>query len=139
MNGSDTGRRARGTDRGAATRDQLIDAALRLFAIHGYHGVTTRMVTKDAGANLAAINYHFGGKQGLYTAVVEDIAANMGRLMAPLGQQLEAAIARAGGDREALGAAVHGFCVGFVTALIGEERAAFSPFLSQRRWGAICT
>lgn len=112
--------RVRSSHRGAETRDQLIDTALRLFAIHGFHGVTTRMVTKEAGANLAAINYHFGGKQGLYTAVVEDIAAKMGQLMGPLGRQLGEAIDHAGGDRQALGAAVQRFCLRFVTAMIGE-------------------
>ncbi len=115
-------RRPRGNDRGAETRDQLVNTALRLFAVHGYHGVTTRMVTKEAGANLAAINYHFGSKQGLYRAVVDDIAGSMSQLVGPMGQQLAQAVARAGDDREALAAAAHGFCRGFVTALIGETK-----------------
>ena len=58
------------------TRTQLIDAGLRLFAIHGYDGVTTRQLSRQAGANLAAIAYHFGGKQGLYRAVLEKLVAD---------------------------------------------------------------
>ena len=61
--------------RGVGTRQHLIDAALGLFAVQGYDGVTTRALTRAAGVNLAAINYHFGGKQGLYRAVIEDIVA----------------------------------------------------------------
>ncbi len=120
MSQSDTNERVRSTDRGAETRDQLINASLGLFAIHGYHGVTTRMVTKQAGANLAAINYHFGGKQGLYAAVIDDIAVNMGRLIGPIAQRVREAAGRAGGDRQAIAAAVHRFCVDFITALVGE-------------------
>ncbi|MHA1564855.1 MAG: CerR family C-terminal domain-containing protein [Alphaproteobacteria bacterium] len=120
MDGSDSNGRGRGHDRGAETRDQLIDAALRLFAIHGYHGVSTRMVTKEAGANLAAINYHFGGKQGLYEAVIDNIAVNMGRLIGPIANQVREAIDSAGNDRQAIATAVHEFCLGFITALVGE-------------------
>jgi AcrR family transcriptional regulator len=48
------------------TRDKLLEAAERLFLKKGYEGVSIRDITDSAGANVAAINYHFGGKENLY-------------------------------------------------------------------------
>src|SRR3954467_2625064 len=53
-----------------ATRDRLLDAAERLFAEQGYQATTMRGLTARAEANIAAVNYHFGGKQSLLEAVV---------------------------------------------------------------------
>jgi len=52
------------------TRERLLDVAARLFAERGLHKVTVRDICRDAGANVAAINYHFGGKSGLYDEVL---------------------------------------------------------------------
>ena len=51
------------------TRDALLDAAERLFAERGLRSASLRAITGEAGANLAAVNYHFGSKQGLVEAV----------------------------------------------------------------------
>jgi len=59
-----TGRPAE-IDRGA-----LLDAAEKLFAEKGFAGTTTREVVKSARCNLALISYYFGGKDGLYKAVL---------------------------------------------------------------------
>jgi AcrR family transcriptional regulator len=48
------------------TREKLLDTAERLFLEKGYDGVSIRDITDTAGANVAAINYHFGGKENLY-------------------------------------------------------------------------
>lgn len=63
--------RRRGTTHDAATRQRLLYAALRLFSERGYQHVTVRELAREARANLAAINYHFGGKLELYAEVVE--------------------------------------------------------------------
>lgn len=47
------------------TRDRILDAAEALFAEHGFEGTTLRTITAAAQANLAAVNYHFGGKDAL--------------------------------------------------------------------------
>lgn len=54
----------------ASTRDRVLDAAERLFAERGFEGTSLRAVTQAAGVNLAAVNYHFGSKEGLVAAVV---------------------------------------------------------------------
>jgi len=52
------------------TRARLIDAAGEMFAELGFHHTTVRQICKRAGANIAAVNYHFRDKTGLYTEVV---------------------------------------------------------------------
>jgi AcrR family transcriptional regulator len=54
----------------AATRDRLHLAARSVFAERGFAGASVREITSAAGANLGAVTYHFGSKQGLYEAVV---------------------------------------------------------------------
>jgi AcrR family transcriptional regulator len=48
------------------TRCRLLRAAVDVFAHHGYHGASTREICELAGANTAAIHYHFRDKAGLY-------------------------------------------------------------------------
>lgn len=50
----------------AATRERLLDAAESLFAERGYRDTPVRAITATARCNLAAVNYHFGGKLPLY-------------------------------------------------------------------------
>ena len=52
-------------------KEKLIRAAGKLFAEHGFDGVSIRSICSAAGCNLGAIAYHFGGKEGLFCAVIE--------------------------------------------------------------------
>jgi AcrR family transcriptional regulator len=54
-----------------STREKLVEAAGHVFAERGYHATTVREIVKRSGANLAAVNYHFGDKLGLYTEVLQ--------------------------------------------------------------------
>jgi AcrR family transcriptional regulator len=54
-----------------ATQARLLAAATELFAEHGFANVTVRDICERAQANVAAINYHFRGKDGLYQAVLQ--------------------------------------------------------------------
>jgi AcrR family transcriptional regulator len=54
-----------------STRERLIDAAERLFAEHGFDGVTLKQITAEAGQrNASALQYHFGSKLDLVRAIV---------------------------------------------------------------------
>ena len=59
------------------TRARLLNAAARLFAERGFARVTVRDICKKARANVAAVNYHFGGKDGLYHAVMRTAIETM--------------------------------------------------------------
>jgi len=61
----------------ADTRERLLNEGARLFAARGYAGVTVRAICRAAHANVAAINYHFHGKRGLYDAVVQSAIDQM--------------------------------------------------------------
>jgi TetR/AcrR family transcriptional regulator, regulator of cefoperazone and chloramphenicol sensitivity len=54
-----------------ATRARLLKAAERLFAERGFKKVTVREICRAARANVAAVNYHFGDKLGLYREVMQ--------------------------------------------------------------------
>ena len=64
--------------RSEATRQRLIDTGLTLFGRYGFDGVTTRQLATSAQVNQASIPYHFGGKEGVYLAIAEQIAASVG-------------------------------------------------------------
>jgi AcrR family transcriptional regulator len=53
------------------TRQRVLEAAVEVFAEHGFRKTTVRDICKRANANIAAINYHFRDKEGLYTAVLQ--------------------------------------------------------------------
>lgn len=53
------------------TRQRLIEAAARMFVEQGFGSAKVRDIVARAGANIAAVNYHFGSKEGLYAAVIQ--------------------------------------------------------------------
>jgi AcrR family transcriptional regulator len=54
------------------TRRQILRAAGEAFSACGFVGATTRAVAARAGVNVATLHYHFGSKEGLYRAVLEN-------------------------------------------------------------------
>lgn len=52
------------------TKQRLLEAAGEVFADHGFADATVRDICDRADANIAAINYHFQGKERLYAAVL---------------------------------------------------------------------
>ncbi len=67
----------------ATTREKLLEAAGKVFAERGYYNVTIREISRRAGANVAAVNYTFGNKLGLYTEVLrQSVRASQSALLA---------------------------------------------------------
>lgn len=63
------------------TRTRLIAAATPLFADKGFAAVSIRELAREAGVNVAAISYHFGGKEALYQAVLDEQFEPLGQLL----------------------------------------------------------
>jgi len=63
--------------RDTETRERLLKAAERLFADRGFKKVTVRDICRAARANVAAVNYHFGDKLGLYREVLQFAISGM--------------------------------------------------------------
>ena len=60
---------------GEETRGRILRAALQVFGEKGYRDATHAEICHRAGVNTAAINYHFGSKDGLYQATWDEATA----------------------------------------------------------------
>jgi AcrR family transcriptional regulator len=96
---------------GAQTRERLLDAAERLFAEKGFAATSVRDITAAASSNIAAVNYHFGGKHNLYNAVFR-------RRMASMREQRIASIRQARDESGALEAVLNAFATAFLQPLV---------------------
>ena len=56
------------------TKEQILNAAEKLFASLGFAGTSLRAIIREADVNLAAVHYHFGSKEELFTAVIRRVA-----------------------------------------------------------------
>lgn len=70
-------------------KQRLMDAGLDLFGKFSFDGASTRMLTNRAEVNLSAIQYYFGGKEGLYRQIVRSIAVEVGSLVSPRLNEIE--------------------------------------------------
>src|ERR1700704_6607704 len=59
------------------TRERVLRSAAQLFADRGFKKVTVREICRAAKANVAAVNYHFGDKEGLYREVLAQAIETM--------------------------------------------------------------
>ncbi len=74
----------------AATRRALLEAGARLFSEAGYDAVSVEDLARKAGVNKALISYHFGGKRGLYVAVLESGFAEVADRLGLVGEAADA-------------------------------------------------
>jgi AcrR family transcriptional regulator len=68
---------AGGKGNSAESKKRIQQAALEVFAEHGFKGATTREIAQRAGLNIALINRYFGGKEGLFDSVIGAYAQEM--------------------------------------------------------------
>ncbi len=65
--------------RAALDRQEIMEAAMQLFAEHGYHNVSMQEISRKARFGLGTIYKFFKNKEGLYKAIVEEKAAECHR------------------------------------------------------------
>ena len=109
------------------TRVRLLRTALAIFAHRDFQAVSIREIVELAGANIAAISYHFGGKQGLYLATAEFLADTLHAKLDPMLAQ-----ARAGAkDADPMAAArllremIHHLVHNLTMDRLGDDAAGF--------------
>ncbi|MBR1907700.1 TetR/AcrR family transcriptional regulator [bacterium] len=55
------------------SKQRILNSAIKLFAQKGYDGVGIREICKDANANICMISYFWGGKEGLYKGIIDNL------------------------------------------------------------------
>ncbi len=112
------------------TKGRILDAAQSLFAQRGFDAVSLRDITAAAGVNVAAVNYHFGSKEGLIEAL---LMRRMMPVMLERMRLLDAAEEEFGGGVIPVERVLDAFMRPFLTGLQGngEERQLFSKFMGR--------
>lgn len=116
---------------GEETRAILISTAARLFALNGYHGVSMRTLASEAGVNLATVGYHFGGKAGLYEAIMKNIISVRDDFF-PTAEETELRMNKAGDDPHAKGEVVNWFITTLINGMLGDKEHIWPAFLLAR-------
>ena len=98
------------------THERILDAAQKLFANKGLEATSVRDITTEADCNVAAVNYHFGGKEKLY---VESFRAMLGPLRDQRMAMMEELMQR--DPVPALEEYLAGFAEGFLEPLVDES------------------
>lgn len=112
--------RQRSQPRGDDTRRRLVETAIETFAAFGYEGSSTRLLAERAAVNLPAIQYHFGGKEGLYRAAIAHIVAEIDSRVAPVADRVRGALKRAALSRREVAALLDALLDAFVACVVGE-------------------
>lgn len=86
-------RPARGYARGDETRVRIIEAALDVFGSCGYEAATTRAIAEHAAITLPALQYYFGGKEGVYLACAHHVVARLSAQLLPAIEHAETVLA----------------------------------------------
>lgn len=108
----------------------MLAVAIELFGRHGFDGVTTRMLAAAAGTNVSSIKYHFGSKDELYVAAIDEIVAVLGPRIALVDAMLDRGRTLAGADPQRRAALVRQVVqAAFSVFLRNPEMRRFVPFV----------
>jgi AcrR family transcriptional regulator len=66
-------------------KDHILDVAEKVFSDLGFDGASTRMISGEAGVNMAMLNYYFGSKEGLFLAIFERKISSFQTLLQNIG------------------------------------------------------
>ncbi|MGK6356743.1 CerR family C-terminal domain-containing protein [Sphingomonas sp. DT-207] len=104
----------------------LLETAIDQFGRLGFEGASTRDIARASGTAMSSITYHFGGKQGLYLAAAEHIAASIrARQDETVAQALESGRA----SPAAAAAAIATILDGLAQMMLRPETEAWSRFI----------
>lgn len=111
-------------------REKLLDIAIDHFGRRGFEGAATRAIAADADTAMSQITYHFGGKEGLYLACADHIAANISKWLQPR----IAALGDVGAlDAEAATDAICHLISGFAQMMLNPATRAWAGFIAREQ------
>jgi AcrR family transcriptional regulator len=109
------------------TEQRLLDVAIDHFGRFGLDGASTRAIARDADTLMSSITYHYGGKQGLYLAAADHIAATMTRFVAPALAQVS--LFEGDFTPENAKRALQIIVAHVIGVMVGQETAAIARFI----------
>lgn len=109
-------------DNASDTKHRLLEAAIDVFGKHGFDPATTRMIAKAANVNIAAIPYYFGGKGGLYQAVIDHIVEQIKKEAGELLEQIGEATFTGNTGRQQARQLIQAFLERFINFIAGSEQ-----------------
>ncbi|NVJ92222.1 MAG: CerR family C-terminal domain-containing protein [Methylocystaceae bacterium] len=113
---------------GKDAKEKLLQAAIKIFAIHGFEGASTRLLTKEAGVNISAIPYYFESKEGLYEAVVRHIISQASEKVGEMIQHIKAALEESTLTQPSAREFLHQFIKSMTIFLLSEQN---TPYFAQ--------
>jgi TetR/AcrR family transcriptional regulator, regulator of cefoperazone and chloramphenicol sensitivity len=120
-----------GYARGEQTRRRLLEAGIELFGELGYQRASTRAIAHRADASLPALQYYFGGKEGLHRACAQYITADVRARLAPATERVRLALARGGLARAELLQLLRAVVEPFLEALATERPESWALFFAR--------
>jgi AcrR family transcriptional regulator len=108
----------------ASAKEKLLEAGIEVFGRYGYEGASTRQLVEKAGVNISAIAYYFGGKEGLYAAILAHMAEKPLARIGGAAQQIRQALENPDVPDETCRALLHQFLRGMSGFLFSPEASA---------------
>lgn len=110
---------------------RLLETAIDQFGRLGFEGASTREIARASGTAMSSITYHFGGKEGLYLAAADHIAAQVREILGPLRQRAEAAAKSA--TRRDAAELLLALLDGFARMMLRPESEAWARFIAREQ------
>ena len=85
-------------------RERIFAESTRLFAEHGYDGVSTRRIASETGLSVSTVHHHAGSKRGLYLRIIENLYEKEERLVDEILDDIDDEVIQ---DRERFEKALH--------------------------------
>jgi AcrR family transcriptional regulator len=120
-----------GYARGEHTRRRLLEAGIDLFAELGYEHASTRAIARRAGVSLPALQYYFGGKEGLHRACADYLTEDVRARLGPAAARVSAALTRSGLTRAELLELLRAVLEPFLEALAAERPESWALFFAR--------
>lgn len=104
-------------------KERLIEGAINIFGRHGYEAATTRMIAAEAGVNIAAIPYYFGGKEGLYRTVISHVVEIVQRETGKILEDIQAISSNGNYDQDVAFSKLRALIEELITFIVGSSQA----------------